>query len=42
MDELNLLLHSLISEHDFKTDKIVADMDNGRMIIAGLSDALNP
>jgi hypothetical protein len=42
MDELNLLLQSLISEHDFNTEKIAADMDHGRMTLAMLSDELKP
>jgi Glycoside hydrolase 123, catalytic domain/Glycoside hydrolase 123 N-terminal domain len=42
MDELNALLQSFISEHDFNTEKIAADMANGRMIIDRLSDELHP
>ena len=41
MDELNVLLQSFISEYDFNTEKIAADMDHGRMILAMLSDELS-
>jgi hypothetical protein len=42
IDELNVLLQSFMSEHEFNTEKIVADMDHGRMLIAMLSDELKP
>jgi hypothetical protein len=42
VDELNVLLQSFITEHDFNTEKIVVDMDKGRLIIAQLSDELKP
>ena len=40
MDELNLLLQTIVTEFDFNTEKIAADMDKGRRIIAQLSDEL--
>jgi two-component sensor histidine kinase len=41
MEELNRHLQSLPAEHDFNTEKIVTDLDKGKMIIAQLSDELN-
>jgi len=40
--DLNALLATFISEHDFNTEKIAADLEKGRMIIAQLSDELHP
>jgi hypothetical protein len=40
IDELNTLLQSFTTEHDFNTEKIIADLDKGRMITAQLSDEL--
>jgi len=39
--ELNTHLHSLISEHDFDTEKIMTELDKGRTIINRLSDEIN-
>jgi hypothetical protein len=41
-EELNTLLASFISEHDFNTEKIANDLDNGRKIIVQLTNELHP
>jgi hypothetical protein len=38
--ELNALLATFISEHEFNTEKIARNLDKGQMIIAELSDML--
>jgi hypothetical protein len=42
MGELNAHLQSLVTEHDFNTEKIASDLDRGRMLIAQISEELNP
>lgn len=42
MKELDAVFQSIISEKDFKTEKIVADMDRGKKIIEQLTVQLNP
>ncbi len=41
VDELNTLLKTFIDEHEFNTEKIVAELNKGRMIVDQLSDELN-